>query len=795
MLFRLAFIMFMLLTCSDGYAQENEITPNTQADLEQQADENEGLGQATDQQIEQIDTLPQEQQDALEDVEPTLEETGDQAEENAQAQQEAADAIPADLFPDPFSFGGGNKNELPEPIDEYENEVKDCQLGIGGGFANCGLNYSFDIGDYNGADVFDEDPTMLEIQFKGHAVQDLTAIDNLQAQSTLATELNVVAGTQPALPMPHKRTDHFSTLDLSPWYWISVMNPEYPAIREPYQKPLNGLNVGNIYRGGDNPVRHRQRMVLPSATTQVGCAPQQMVVPSGGASPEDVYNPEWMRKELDNCTNQYILQHSRFIRDIDENEGEYFGLNAGVCQPFRLELPPTKHELYEYLPTEYIGIAWIKLLMDSSYTSRSFATFKEPKYQDKTGVDIITQIPIPAEKFGYILVEDLAENDEVNLHYEKILDPSHPFSPRWDFVKNDRIFSLGTIVYDSAGAGQRNSVRCTDDGDPIVDLLSFRAGIFNLWVTAKMIFNTACFLDPSPPQCWLVFRCATEGACCTTKHDGRNTAPDFLCGPDMKDICNYVARPLTGINTLKMRPGTPENFPNGIPQGYAFNEYFGDHKPYMRCWDSNAECGETEQVFDGDYLYNMGSRVGSQYAIMGAGREGENCAIDGSNGEGGGSIGGSIGGAITGTFNSTIDPITSWTELKLYYVRAMRKGVKCIAIEPKMFKNYGTEEFVLQASGVEMHRQVPIPGSTTGGTRLRHYIWPLGWRGYVHDTNPATRFPYLDATIGGAGMQTGLDDALPGDMLVFDKDVLLEGGGGPGGLGGLGDGLGGLGGL
>jgi hypothetical protein len=668
-----------------------------------------------------------------------------------------------------FGIAGGNAN-LPEEYQDYQDE-KACMAGLGGGFNTCGLNNEFSLDPYEDAPPpVAQDDRLKEACFKGIPTESqLEGAFKGQRNSSSGidlSEITIVKGSQPIDCMPYKTTRQFSPLDLSKWYLVSLMNPD-KSIREPYQEPLQedvtSLNQGNPYRGGVNPLRHSQRLVLPTATMQAGCAPELMVGPSGGGE-ADPMDPVWMRKELDNCTNQYILQHSRFIRDVDDPSGNYFGTDVGLCQPFRLEVPPTRHELYEYLPTEYIGVAWVKLLMDESYQLRGALNSAEPHYQNDTKVEITKQIPIPANNFGLITIEDLTENENgVNLHVEKIADPSHPFSPRWDYEVTDRSFSPLTTIY---GGNPTDATKCADDFQ--IDLLHFRKDYFETWMMTKIAFNIACFLDPTTPiNCWRFFRCSGDEPCCATDYDGRNKVPSLLCGPSVRDICNYAGRPLSGINTLKMREATEENFPNGVPEGYKFSDYFGDHRPYMRCWDTNAECGQDRHIFqkDGeDYLYNHDSTVGSEYAIMGAGREGENCAIGGGK----------------GIDVANPDPISSWSELKLYYVRSMRMGIKCIGQEPKLFKNLGTEEFILNRVGVTLHKARPTGSNYDGrNTQAQEtaavipYFWPLGWRGYVSDPDEAKRFPQLFDDVSFEAQ--GLDMAAPGDVLVFDQDVVMSG--------------------
>ncbi len=644
-----------------------------------------------------------------------------------------------------FPFTYLDAANLPPKVAAYQLEVQEMSRNP---------LYDFSDTQYATAQAMDEDATLKDACFHGAGEQNTDAGHDLYKESTLnkIEDPNVVTGVQSLTGtcMPHKITKRFSPLDLNKWFLVSVMSLE--GVREPLQQ--------SAYRGGggQNPYFNSQRMVLPTQTMQMGCAVDLMVSDVSGQS--DPLDPIWMRRELDNCTNQYILQHSRFLRDPDDAQGRINTVNTGICQPFRLELPPTRHELYEYVPSEYIGVAWVKLLMDETYLYRKGASETEPNYGKDTQVKVVKSIPVPADKFGMILVEDLAEKEKVNLQFEKIIDPSHPYTPRWDFERTDRSYSGLATPY---GGNPENAVRCSDDVE--VDLLNFRKHMFDPWIIKKTSFNTMCYNTPwCHKYIWEPLKCSSDEPCCSTRW---NVADKFkmpgisraICGVPMYQVCNYVARPLTGMNTLKLRAATPENFPQGVPEGYGFKDYFGDHKPYMRCWDSNTECGETAETFptpikggtEYAFAYNAGSTVGSDYALMGAGREGESCTIGGGKGMGG---------------VANPDPISSWSELKLYYVRTMNKGAKCISLHTKFFKSREGEDITLTSMGANISLLKP-------DNSLQNVVWPIKtWKGFISDPDNTRRFPNLNGT---PPIEKGLDDATVGEILLFDEDVVMQG--------------------
>ena len=192
----------------------------------------------------------------------------------------------------------------------------------------------------------------------------------------------------------------------------------------------------------------------------------------------------------------------------------------------------------------------------------------------------------------------------------------------------------------------------------------------------------------------------------------------------------------------------------GVPEGYTFKDYFDNHRPYMRCWDTGQECGLKER---GKFEDAMMTDAGKDWAIMGAGREGENCAI---------------GGSMGRIHIPNPSPITSWAELKIYEMRAIQKHIFCLPRNDKMFKDSGSEDFVLQATGAVV--QTTFNDAEGVLDRFHSRSWPYPWRGYVADPSPAKRFPNFGSA-GGAPMSQGLSNAKPGNIAVYDSDVVFSG--------------------
>lgn len=572
-----------------------------------------------------------------------------------------------------------------------------------------------------------------------------------------------VYGSQPRSPMAHKTTPLFSPLELSEWYHISIQNPstpEAPGMEQRLSETRSRAGsyspyIGPLYRGTYNLFRYNSRLNQPTQGDNASTSCKRMVESMSGG--RDPYNPEWQRLEMDNCTNQFILQqNARYSNMAHEEQSAIPTLNASSCQPFRM-VPPSDGD-QEYAADWYYSIAWQKLLSNSSFLARKGKAPKEPNYGSSQGPDshnirISDPIPTPTGNFGRTELKDIAAT---HLQLERIIDPSHPFSPRWDFEDNERSkYSSRTAPY---GGNPTNAVRCSNVSP--VDIMKWRETRFDLHIMSRINFNIACFINKK--KCWTPFRCTASEPCCATRFDGRDKVPTPWCNAGTPNptltanqLCQFLAKPVVPVNALKMRDSTDsEIFPRGVPAGYKFSAYFGRNRPYMRCWDTGQECGLPEGT---SFEEAMDTDKGSKYAIMGAGREGQSCLLGGSKGR----------------LNvPDPSPITDWMELKLYQVNATRRGLFCLPRNEIVNKYGDTEQLVLNRSGASVQLRVPNP---EGGEMNRYTTvpWPKAWRGYVLDPEESRRFPNFGSS-GSVSMQTGLDEAKTGDILVFDDSVMRD---------------------
>lgn len=620
--------------------------------------------------------------------------------------------------------------------------------------------------------------------------------------------LDKVWGPQGRTPMPHKRTANVSPqTDFSPWYLTNMQMPKVANAAARVAPELNDMvgkyapYVGAAYRGENDVLLFRQRMnQAGEGTSVVTC--ERNIKPKGGDP--DPYDPAWARLELDNCANQYILNHARFPLVVHEEAGSYRYVNETACQTMRL-IPLTSEEKSDYDPARFLAESWKRLMIDAEHKvpDRPGPSPTEPHYasvgtfgnKGKFDLEITKAMPIPqcteadpnqaVEKcFGKIKINELIEKVP-----ERIYDPSHPFSPRWDFEMSERQkYSAKAALYDPLGAGGLFAVRCAGSAVPWrapgsipVDIMNFRlekkfnGSNFHYWTHRRIKGNIAAMTvlyiyDGSNLETWWdYFNCSADEPCCSTAYDVDDTLPEpfrtMLCGqPTYEDMCEYMSKPVAPLNVLKMRDSTDTTiFPEGVPDGYKFSTYFGNHRPYMRCWDTGSECGSDSIKPD------LTSTEGMKYAIMGAGREEQSCTIGGDGDRDNRSI-----FATTEPYDEA-NPIADWTELKLYQANALRTlGLKCLPRHEETLKIGQGEHFALYKGGIEVPQQVELPDASAPGgkvTRTSPYVWPWGWRGYVSDPTPEWRFPNFGSG-GTATMQSaGLDTAMPGDILVYDQDV------------------------
>lgn len=298
----------------------------------------------------------------------------------------------------------------------------------------------------------------------------------------------------------------------------------------------------------------------------------------------------------------------------------------------------------------------------------------------------------------------------------------------------------------------------------------------------------------------------------------------------MEDICHDAAKPVYSVNFLKIRArkgdfktddGNPpvnifrgeynlpgdfddkvkdyqQNYADEDPApGYGFREYFGNHRPYMRWWDTGKESFQVGTK--PDYWCDWGQND----AIMGVGRDYN--SIHGRKAQlcrygGGGGIGDSCftmqdwkdGKDIPHDRKFPSLAGSEWAELKMYQANCFREeGMNCLCQYEKVFKEKTSEDKALAMMGAMLN--VPYESLAKGADNdavkeIQKTYWPLSWRGYAstpanRDTNitsPAIetnqQFPNAYGSVAGSSIISGgLDQAKVGDVAIWPAGVSPSG--------------------
>lgn len=739
-----------------------------------------------------------------------------------------------------------------------------------------------------------------------------------------------VLGTRPACP-----AKPMPMLDTPKASYIADYNPflfQYPRDPGDSSKPYAGAfalgtpgDASRTFQLFGNTAPGTKR--LSSCTTQIKL-------------PTDPKNDsEWAmltRLQADNCANQYILnsaiwpfqKESTKILSLDDpkNPGKKIDLD-GECQP----LKPASGEKNEYDATVYLKAAWTKLLIDPEYRKTTKALKGVPCVKDfglakKSG---LTSGGLPCDREPHLPKGTTLENplqmpkdfpEEIRLSsiatvpYEEINDPTHPFSPRWDFLLNDRDYSNlslnllgspGVAVAIQAGlhvymskvknsvfcAGVRNADKESDkdkkeDAEVKVDVLEFRRPAFEGALQKRVGYNAVCKLhkavfnkpdaplfvvapasfcflitrvSPFPPfiygkdkDCWDCYGLSgkvddeTQHPPCTTQYLGtdnhiKGAFPGGLnafkrsanCGTKFDKICKDLRAPYTPLNKLKMRYHNPDDkddkdgnnvvLKDGALEGMTHSEYFGNHMPYPKIWDlgqslqavpTNDKTSQPPLDTTGQYtaIVGVGREAAAKVAADAAPADADGKKADEKfydqrcKAQGWGDTINPLGASFGGVTVSVPDPITSWTEMKLYQARTQRSiGLSCIGRYEKVFKPGSAENMMLLIAGGEWERaviskcprlkdgrtgeceymtikQYADAGSPEGDDstvylkQLQNQGWPLAWRGYMSAEKAETKFP----AFGGSDSSiSGLDKAEPGDIIMMpngpnDKDGLAK---------------------
>jgi hypothetical protein len=237
---------------------------------------------------------------------------------------------------------------------------------------------------------------------------------------------------------------------------------------------------------------------------------------------------KFARMQIDNCTNQYVLyaalgvyqkENTKLINNA-EISADPINLET-ECQPLATF---TELDNDDYHPSDYLLAAWTKTVQDPKY--RYTQKFKLPAGLDAfakvlnipvvgggqepslpSGVTLASPLTPPNDpatgKFPQVLLSSISA-----VPYEEINDPTHPFSPRWDYLYADRDLSIMTKTYLTDDAS-KNSVYCAGvkeaknesdaqkkaDLEVHVDVLGFRRDKFENGIFRRIGYNSLCKVD------------------------------------------------------------------------------------------------------------------------------------------------------------------------------------------------------------------------------------------------------------------------------------------------------------
>ena len=290
--------------------------------------------------------------------------------------------------------------------------------------------------------------------------------------------------------------------------------------------------------------------------------------------------PVWIRLTMDSCANQYILPqglNASYIFSTQYREHQY-PWNESMCQPLAMKKITCEYDasgeckkdkgehdgnMYDYRAWGYLKLAYDNVINKDYFPTGGVSgddqgtnpITNDPNngkligkpdalspqdsqtHQQKVQKDIkdFGEPFDPAHPGGNNYKEDNGDykgvltmiNDLAEQPFERIFDPTHPYSPRWDWKGTDRLYSAfanidqsGQFYPQSAtyfgqissldgpgitgrainspqttpgydlNAGGTCTVRC---GAVPVDILTFRAEGFRECITCRINANNTCF--------------------------------------------------------------------------------------------------------------------------------------------------------------------------------------------------------------------------------------------------------------------------------------------------------------
>ncbi len=363
-----------------------------------------------------------------------------------------------------------------------------------------------------------------------------------------------IQGVMTPNPMANKNTPALSLVQYFPWLYMeadqSAQSKIYRGVdantntraNTPVALDVQGEALSVVQSGTSGASQDLNKTKCKPITNSCG-------------SPDTANYPVWARLQYDSCSNQYILPaglQPNLIFSQAYRDHEY-RWNESQCQPLSImqvdcvrnanggcyqDKGEADGQMYDYRAWGYLKLAW-KNVLDSDYLpnggySENDAGRKpvittgatliggpkitgEDQYGEIDSNEVDTSTIPGGSNYKYLVdttsgkdftKQDVSKdnhsysgarttiNQLVQQPFERIWDPTHPFSPRWDWKGTDRDLSSKANLngvpwhgYDF-NTGGNCTVRCA--AVP-VDILSFREAEFTACMGCRIKANTDCF--------------------------------------------------------------------------------------------------------------------------------------------------------------------------------------------------------------------------------------------------------------------------------------------------------------
>lgn len=373
------------------------------------------------------------------------------------------------------------------------------------------------------------------------------------------------------------------------------------------------------------------------------------------------------RVKWDNAVNQTIMESTRYpaqredqrlVAWEDESKpGEKLSMK-NHCQSLRMTYEADE----EYKAGDYLYTAYQKTVRDPNYRMRGKSNSALNTEQGKNVFALLVPDAYAAAAAGQFDepgvnglqkyknqypdrqdMKNLRINQYAPVAYERINDPTHPWTPRWDYKNNERDeFSPKGAEYSKY---PKDNVRAAATATNVVkvDILEFRRPPYEKGINKRIGEDQKCWRNQTkacctrdgckPVPCWKCFGLSgkTDTPPCSTRHDQEDLkvlkvyqelvpGGKLPCGTSAATLSAELRKPYRMVNQLKIRraqKGHPKDrLPNGAPEGYSHTEYFANRMPYPKEWDTGRSIQDSPSTGQ-----NPMDFAGQFSTLVGVGRE------------------------------------------------------------------------------------------------------------------------------------------------------------------------------